>query len=229
MPVAKTRANLETSIRYKLDTQTSGGLWSDTLLDEYIYRSALVAWPLLPDSAFNSNVSLFTTQLVSTTVLPAASVEIAALPTNCMRVLSLRHYVNSTTTYKGVVILPDAGALWRKHGLSNNWTSGVDTTYGVVEGNSLMVGPIALSDSISVHYLKWPTEMASDSSTLEAMGLNDEHSNAIEDYAVYLALRQVESPKATVVLQNWKENMATLWQSLTNKPLPAYLAPPGKK
>ena len=227
--MAKTRANLETNVRYKLDTAATGGTWADAQLDAYIYQSMNTAWPLFPDSVFNANATKATTHSTDAAALPAGKINSFTRESDDMRVLSLYHSVYSTTTYTGVVILPSVGELWRQQGLSNNWTSGTSTTYAAVEGCYIWVGPVGLSDSFVETYLKWPTEMSADTSLLSDAGLGDNYASAIEDYAVYLALRQTGSPKAEIVLRDWKANMATIWQTFSHAPLPAFLDMPKKK
>lgn len=225
--MAKTRANIETNVRYKLDTSATGGTWEDAELDAFIYDAMTTMWPLLPDNVFNKNAGTSTTYSPQAT--PADGVLACERVAADMRVLSLQHYVGSTATYRGVVIKPNLNALYHEMGLSNNWTSGISTTYAAVEGAYIYVGPYLSGDSVTERYIKWPTEFSADSSTLEDAGLADNYAPRIEDYAVYLALRQIGSPKAEQVLRDWKNSMATIWQSFSEAPLPAYLDASPKK
>jgi len=225
--LAKTRANLETNVRYKLDTSATGGTWEDAELDAFIYDAMTTMWPLLPDNVFNKNAA--TTTTFSLTTSPDDGVTACERVAADMRVLALRHYVGSIAAYRGVVVKPNLNALYHEMGISNNWTSGVSTTYAAVEGAYIYIGPTVSGDQVVDRYIKWPTEFAADTSTLEDAGLADNYAPRIEDFAVYLALRQIGSPKAEQVLRDWKASMATIWQSFSNAPLPAYLDAAPKK
>lgn len=222
--MAKTRTQLLANIRFKLDTKTAGGLWGDSL-DTYIWDAMTTTWPLLPNSCFTSDIRGATDFTISSPVADS-KIQYCVRGVTDMRVLSLMHTCVSPAVSKRVVVLPDLGALYSNMEISNNWTAGISTTYGVVENDQIWVGPVSASDIVTEHFIAKPVEMTADTDTLK---LADDYAHVIEDYAVYLALRQVGSPRADTVLRDWKANMASIWQTFSNAPLPAYLAVPRQK
>lgn len=219
---------IKLEIRAQLDSAT-GGTWG-TEIDTQFNKAAKKVAQDLPDCLLGELMMGTIGHVANLFVDPTNKILECTRPDADLRVVSLRHYVQTTGKYKSVKRVPAYGDVLAAAELAGTkWVSGRATTLAALEGGLIKVGPVAKADVVQERYVLRPTDLVADADETQ---LPDDLVDLAEDYACYLALLQTRGENAKLAityLNAYRNGVVDRYQKAGLEPPLAYVNRPENK